>query len=92
MIQIYLAQGFGRFLLLTGYRGEQIEQFVGREQWPEGAEIQCLDTGEDTPTGGRLHRAAAAVGDEPVCVTYADGVADIDLIALLAYHAEHGAP
>ena len=32
VIQIYLAQGFDRFLLLTGYRGEQIEAFVGRER------------------------------------------------------------
>jgi glucose-1-phosphate cytidylyltransferase len=89
VIQIYLAQGFRRFLLLTGHRGEQIEKFVGRERWPGGADIRCLDTGEDTPTGGRLHRAAAAVDGEPVCVTYADGVADIDLDELLAYHADH---
>jgi glucose-1-phosphate cytidylyltransferase len=89
VIRIYLAQGFRRFLLLTGHRGEQIETFVGRERWPGGAEIRCLDTGEDTPTGGRLRRAAAAVDGEPVCVTYADGVADIDLDALLAFHAGH---
>ena len=57
VIQIYLVQGFRRFLLLTGYRREQIEEFVAREQWPSGAEITCLDTGEDTPTGGRLPRS-----------------------------------
>ncbi len=58
VLQIYLAQGFRRFLLLTGYRGEQIERFVAGEQWPAEAEIRCLDTGVDTPTGGRLHQAA----------------------------------
>jgi glucose-1-phosphate cytidylyltransferase len=89
VIQIYLAQGFRRFLLLTGHRGEQVERFVAGEHWPAGSEIRCLDTGEDTPTGGRLHRAAEAVEGEPVCVTYADGVADIDLDALLAFHGEH---
>jgi glucose-1-phosphate cytidylyltransferase len=89
VIQIYLAQGFERFLLLTGHRGEEVESFVAREHWPGGAEIRCLDTGEDTPTGGRLRRAAPAVEGEPVCVTYADGVADIDLDALLAFHARH---
>ena len=57
VIQIYLVQGFRRFLLLTGYRREQIEEFVTREQWPSSAEISCLDTGEDTPTGGRLPEA-----------------------------------
>ncbi len=59
VIQIYLAQGFRSFLLLTGYRGEQIEQFVAAERWPADAEIRCLDTGADTPTGGRVHLAAA---------------------------------
>src|ERR1700760_5122250 len=54
VLQIYLAQGFRRFLLLTGYRGEQIERFVTGEQWPAEAEIRCLDTGVRTPTGGRL--------------------------------------
>jgi glucose-1-phosphate cytidylyltransferase len=90
VIQIYLTQGFTRFLLLTGHRGEQIEAFVDRERWLPGTEIRCLDTGEDTPTGGRLQRAAAVAGAEPVCVTYADGLADIDLNALLGYHGQHG--
>ncbi len=91
VMQIYLAQGFRRFLLLTGYRGEQIEAFVAGERWPDGTEVRCLATGRDTPTGGRLHQAAEALGDGTFCATYADGVADIDLDALLAYHAGHGA-
>jgi glucose-1-phosphate cytidylyltransferase len=91
VIQIYVAQGFSRFLLLTGYRSEDVEAFVGRESWPEGVAIRCLYTGEDTPTGGRLHRAAPELGGELACVTYADGVADIDLDALLGFHREHGA-
>ena len=91
VIKIFLAQGFERFWLLTGYRGEEIEAFVAAEEWPKGAEVRCLDTGAETPTGGRLHRAGAALGDEPVCVTYADGVADVDLDALLRFHRSHGA-
>jgi glucose-1-phosphate cytidylyltransferase len=89
VIQIYLAQGFDRFLLLTGYLGEQIEDFIAREPWAAGVEIRCLPTGVDTPTGGRLHLAAAELPAEPFCLTYADGVADIDLEALLAAHTDH---
>jgi len=89
VIQIYIAQGFDRFLLLTGYRGEHIESFVGAQNWPTGVDVRCLDTGKDTPTGGRLHRAAAVLGDAMFCATYADGVADIDLNALLAHHSDH---
>jgi glucose-1-phosphate cytidylyltransferase len=92
VVHIYLAQGFRRFLLLTGYRGEAIKAFAEREPWPPGTQIRCLETGEDTPTGGRLQRALGVLDSEPVCVTYADGVADIDLEALLSFHAEHGAP
>jgi glucose-1-phosphate cytidylyltransferase len=91
VLQIYLAQGFARFLLLTGYRGEQVERFVAEQRWPPGAEIRCLPTGEDTPTGGRLHRAAGELAGQAFCLTYADGVADIDLDALLAAHRDHGA-
>jgi glucose-1-phosphate cytidylyltransferase len=89
VIQIYLAQGFDRFLLLTGYLGDQIERFVAGSPWPAAAEIRCLPTGTDTPTGGRLYLAAAELSAETFCLTYADGVADIDLDALLAFHAEH---
>jgi glucose-1-phosphate cytidylyltransferase len=91
VLQIYLAQGFDRFVLLTGHRRDQIASFVSREAWPDGIDIRCLDTGEDTPTGGRVHRAAEVLDGEPCCVTYADGVADVDLEALLSYHDEHGA-
>jgi glucose-1-phosphate cytidylyltransferase len=91
VLQIYIAQGFERFLLLTGYRGEQIETFVASERWPERVDVRCLPTGAETPTGGRLYRAAQALGGETFCATYADGVADIDLEALLSYHSGHGA-
>jgi glucose-1-phosphate cytidylyltransferase len=86
VIQIYLAQGFRRFVLMTGYMAELIEQFAARTAWPFGTDIDCVFTGLDTPTGGRLLKAADAIGGERFCATYADGVADIDLLALLADH------
>jgi glucose-1-phosphate cytidylyltransferase len=86
VLQIYLAQGFERFLLLTGYRGEQVRRFVAGQEWPDSAEIRCLPTGEDTPTGGRLHHAAGELAGQTFCLAYADGVADIDLSALLRAH------
>jgi glucose-1-phosphate cytidylyltransferase len=91
VIQIYLAQGFRRFVLLTGYKAELIEEFAEAEPWPEGTAVECVNTGLETPTGGRLRVAAEVLDSERFCATYADGVADIDLHALLADHAEHGA-
>jgi glucose-1-phosphate cytidylyltransferase len=49
-----------------------------------------VDTGLETPTGGRVALAAAKLGGAPFCLTYADGVADIDLDALLASHRREG--
>jgi glucose-1-phosphate cytidylyltransferase len=89
VIGIYAAQGFDRFLLATGYLGEAIEEFVAAEAWPGQIAVECVDTGLDTPTGGRVARLAERLGDEPFCLTYADGVADVDLGALLEFHRGH---
>ncbi|HET7590256.1 MAG TPA: sugar phosphate nucleotidyltransferase [Solirubrobacterales bacterium] len=91
VVQIYAAQGFERFLLPTGYMGEAVEEFAAAERWPQGVRVECVDTGLDTPTGGRVAALGDRLGDEPFCVTYADGVADIDLEGLLAFHREQGA-
>jgi len=92
VIQLYAVQGFRRFLLATGYRGELIERFVADQSWPDGVGVSCVDTGTDTPTGGRIKLLEPLLqDDERLCVTYADGVADIDLGELLRFHAAHGA-
>ena len=90
VIRIYAAQGFRRFVLLSGYLGEAIEEFVAATEWPEPVRIECLDTGLDTPTGGRIHLAADRLDNDAFSLTYADGVADIDLAALGAFHRGHG--
>jgi glucose-1-phosphate cytidylyltransferase len=91
VIRIYASQGHRRFFLLTGYLGDQVEAFVAAEQWPEPLEITCLETGLDTNTGGRVARAADRLAGGRFCLTYADGVADIDLAAQASFHEEIGA-
>ena len=91
VIGIYAAQGFDRFLLATGYLGEMVEEFAAEQDWPAQVEVECVDTGLDTPTGGRVARLADRLGDGTFCATYADGVADIDLAAQLRFHRGHGA-
>jgi glucose-1-phosphate cytidylyltransferase len=54
VIELYAAQGFTRFLLATGYKGELIAEFVAAENGPVGVGVECVDTGLDTPTGGRI--------------------------------------
>ena len=91
VIGIYASQGFDRFLLATGYLGEAVEAFVASEQWPAEIEVECVETGAETPTGGRVALLAERLADGPFCVTYADGVADVDLKAQLGFHEAHGA-
>jgi glucose-1-phosphate cytidylyltransferase len=52
--------------------------------------VTLVDTGETSMTGGRLQRVLPYVDDDDFCFTYGDGVADIDISALVAFHRQHG--
>lgn len=52
--------------------------------------ITLVDTGADTMTGGRLKRAAKYLDGETFCLTYGDGLADVDISAEIAAHRRHG--
>lgn len=56
------------------------------EDW----QITLVDTGSETMTGGRLKRVAPYLGNETFCLTYGDGLSDIDISAELAFHRQHG--
>lgn len=56
------------------------------EKW----KVTVVDTGLNTMTGGRLKRVRDFIGDETFCMTYGDGVADIDIAKLIDYHKSHG--
>jgi glucose-1-phosphate cytidylyltransferase len=86
VMSIYAAQGFDDFLLLTGYQGEAVEEWARSAPW----RLECADTGPDTATGGRVHAVRDRLS-EPFFLTYADGLADIDLAALVARHRAAGA-
>jgi len=52
--------------------------------------VTLVDTGENTLTGGRIKRVQEYIGAEAFCLTYGDGVADIDIGALIRFHKTHG--
>lgn len=54
----------------------------GAEPW----KVTLVETGDNTQTGGRLKRVARYLGDDDFCFTYGDGVADVDIKALIAFH------
>ena len=52
--------------------------------------VTVVDTGLHTMTGGRIKRIQKYIGDEPFLMTYGDGVCDVDINKLIAFHREHG--
>jgi glucose-1-phosphate cytidylyltransferase len=91
VIQLYASHGLGDVVLACGYKGEMIEEFVAGADWPAEVSVRCVGTGLDTPTGGRIKRLEDVVAGERFCATYGDGLSDVDLQALQAFHGEHGA-
>lgn len=60
------------------------------ERHVEPWRVTLVDTGLNTQTGGRLKRVAQYLDNEEFCFTYGDGVSDINIRALIAFHRDHG--
>ncbi|WP_417808778.1 glucose-1-phosphate cytidylyltransferase [Thioclava sp.] len=60
------------------------------QQNAEPWRVTLIDTGEQTQTGGRLRKVADHIGDETFCLTYGDGVSDVNIAALLSFHKAGG--
>jgi len=56
----------------------------------ENWKITLIDTGKESMTGGRIKRIQPYIGNEPFMLTYGDGVADVDISALVGFHKNHG--
>ena len=87
VMQIYMEQGFGDFVLSVGYRKDVIVDYFHRKALE--CRVRCVDTGADTDTGGRIRNCREIV-DGTFMATYADGLADVPLNDLLAFHRSHG--
>jgi glucose-1-phosphate cytidylyltransferase len=66
-------------------------QIITHERNTENWRVTLVETGVETMTGGRIKRVARYLDkDEPFCMTYGDGVGDIDITKLLDFHRSHG--
>ncbi len=84
IMKLYASQGFTDFILATGYKREMIENYFQNN--PEPWNITCVDTDEDTNTGGRIKKVQPYLEDDDFMVTYGDGLANINLTELLEKH------
>ena len=65
--------------------------FHGHDQSPDPWQVTLVDTGEETETGGRLKRVSKYLqGEESFCMTYGDGVADVNISDSIQFHQQHG--
>jgi len=86
VMRIFAAQGHTEFILSLGYRKEAIVDYFFNKKLPW--DVRFVDTGEDTDTGGRIKNLEKMLGDR-FMATYADGLSDISIEKLLAFHDEH---
>jgi len=87
VLEIYASQGFTDFVLAAGFKQEMIRDFAGG--LPETWQVEVVDTGLDTNTGGRVAHCRHLVEGDTL-VTYADGLGNVDLAALTTFHRSHG--
>lgn len=65
-------------------------EIVVHSQHAEPWKVTVVDTGLDTMTGGRIKRVSKYIGNETFCLTYGDGVCDVDVAALIEFHKKGG--
>lgn len=89
ILKIYESHGISDFVVCAGHAGHLITEYFARERG-ESWRVQVVDTGETTATGGRVRRAAHAIGGDTFCLTYGDGVANVNIRDLVRIHRQHG--
>jgi len=106
LLKYYAHFGFKEFVIALGYQADTIRAYFveqlrssprgngARMLVQPGAEpewtVELIDTGAETDTGGRIKRLAPYLDGAPFMLTWCDGLADIDLGRLCAFHQAHG--
>ncbi len=87
IMQLYAKYGYKDFYIALGYKGEVIKKFFNKKffDW----NINLIETGESTMTGGRLKRLKKYIGNETFMMTYGDGLSNVNLEKLLKFHKKN---
>lgn len=84
LMDSFSAQGFNEFVIATGYKGEIIHDWV--KDLDSDWSITPVQTGLNTQTGGRIRQIFDFLGSERILVTYGDGLANVNVRALINFH------
>lgn len=94
LMNIFCIQGFNQFVISTGYKSEVIDDWIENNKIQDSngnkMDIQTINTGLNTQTGGRISEVMKTIPDEKVIATYGDGLANVSIENLLAFHNSHG--
>ena len=83
----YANYGFKDFYIALGYKGHIIKKYFEKKNF--GWNINLIDTGQKTMTGGRLKRLKRYLGNEPFMLTYGDGLSNVNIKKLLNFHKKN---
>jgi glucose-1-phosphate cytidylyltransferase len=96
----YAHYGFTRFAVALGYKGEVIRRYMSKEKQVNGGpgkgavpgdwDVEMIDTGMATQTGGRIKRLAPYLQNTTFMLTWGDAVSDVNILKLLEFHRSHG--
>jgi len=87
IMKLYAKYGYKDFYIALGYRGKIIKKFFNKKffDW----NINFIETGKNTMTGGRLKRLKKYIGKETFMMTYGDGLSNLNLKKLLRFHKKN---
>ena len=89
ILNIYRAHGINDFVVCAGHAGDQLTSYFAANPTADW-HVEVVDTGETTATGGRLRRIRDRLNEETFCMSYGDGVADVNVTELIAFHRSRG--
>ena len=87
IMNIYEKSGITEFIIATGYLHKVIEEFFSNYT---RFKVETIFTGDLTKTGGRIKRVFENYQDTSMCVTYGDGLGNVDVAKTINFHNEHG--
>ncbi|WP_339737949.1 sugar phosphate nucleotidyltransferase [uncultured Maricaulis sp.] len=98
VMAIYAGYGHSDFLVATGFKADQVAAHFERRlavqanqpAWRSGWSVDCVETGAETGTGGRIKRLEHHLANDTFMLTWTDGLADLDIERLLRFHRQHG--
>jgi glucose-1-phosphate cytidylyltransferase len=88
LMNVYAKHGFTDFVIAAGYKSEVIFDWAKNlnSEW----DIEVIDTGLETQTGGRIKKCMEKIGPQRIMVTYGDGLGNVNISKLIDFHNQHG--